>query len=248
MSFLRRFRSQQPPDRAAAAPAEAAHAPAQLQSESGAELAEAGDVRCSEAACKYRAEAACAYMDRRRRGCETVWCREHVVVIEGQTYCRRHVGIVRALAKHRLSAVEPPDIDNRAPGLAEWVGNEVEAEVQGLLHEVKGSNQSWNLASDPLNLHLHGVPRTRAWERRWTLSDQTGVILSVIIRVEEEKDDEVLGVVGAEVVERITPPWIQNRSRRSPVPAEIDASQRKGFREALMRSLTAAAMRRKAQI
>jgi hypothetical protein len=177
-----------------------------------------------------------------------VWCRQHLVAVESETYCRRHAGIVRALAKHTLDAVEPPDIDNRAPSLAEWVGNELDNDIKELLAEIKAGHDAWATSADPLNLRLAGVPRTRAWERRWSITDSTGVILSVIIRVQEEKDDEVLAVVGAEVVDRHTPPWIENRGRRPPVPANIAANHRQGFHAALVRSITGAAMRRKAQL
>jgi hypothetical protein len=187
-------------------------------------------------------------MDRRQLGCQTVWCREHTAVREGHTYCRRHAGVARALAKARIAEVEPPDLDQRAPSLAEWVANELDDHIQRLLTEIRGAQHTLTQASDPLSLLIHGVPRTRAWERRWTLSAQTGLIVRIVIRVQEENEDEIVALVGPEVVARVTPPWIQNRSRKPPFPPEVDADKRREFRESLMRAISGAVARRRPRV
>src|SRR5207248_3146565 len=97
-------------------------------------------LRCTAASCTATDATACAYIDRRQRPCSTAWCAEHVVIVDGLTLCRRHAGVVRAIgtASDRLQSL--PDLENRAPSLVNWVAEEVDADVRGILERYAGGS------------------------------------------------------------------------------------------------------------
>src|SRR5579863_1437905 len=75
--------------------------------------------RCSYQGCPAAAIAPCSYVDRRQRPCPTAWCSDHQHIAFGASYCRRHAGIIEAVGMDHAH-VPLPDLDNRAPSLANW--------------------------------------------------------------------------------------------------------------------------------
>jgi hypothetical protein len=181
----------------------------------------------------------CAYVDRRGRGCGAAFCPAHMANIGGRPYCRRHAGVVRGLAKRTLETEQGTEIDNRAPSLAEWMGNEVDEDLQRLLGEMRGPNVQLVLSAEPLALISQGTPRARSWERTWKLSSHTGIVIKIALLVDEADDSEVQARVDSELVFRGVPPWVARRS----VPAGMgqdEATLRLRFRQQILDQVRAA--------
>jgi hypothetical protein len=197
----------------------------------------AGTLPCSEHGCTATTGERCAYVDRRGRACGTAWCPDHQQISGGAVYCRRHAGVVRALASAEGSM---PDLENRAPSLVNWVSHDLEDVIQGIVTGYRAELGTDRLIADPVHLDFVGPDRRRVWERSWKLVDHTGWSLRVALEVEEGRDTQVVVRVGRNVAARVTPPWIEVRLRGEQVAADVDAAQRQEFYRSLTETLTAA--------
>ena len=193
-----------------------------------------GTLPCTVDGCSAMTAIACEYADRRARQCRTAWCPQHRVIVEGHLYCRRHAGVVSALPVADSTLVTPlPDLDNRAPSLVAWVARQLDGDVwRLLLHEL--DTEGGELIADPVVLVFTGVDRLRAWERAWKLVTHTGVSRRVSLMVEEAHDDELAVKVGANVVGRLSPPWITERRGSEPVDPDTDRREREAFNQRVL--------------
>ncbi|HEY6377909.1 MAG TPA: hypothetical protein VI316_01890 [Candidatus Dormibacteraeota bacterium] len=186
-----------------------------------------GHLPCTQPGCLNDEGLECVYVDRRGRHCDTAWCRDHVVGVDGRPYCRRHAGVVRALPD-----VEPgslPDLDNRAPSLLDWVTQRVDADITDAVAALAIDPQKVQTDTAHLVLITQNAERIRAWERTWKLYDHTGIHLWVALDVEEDNDLELVIRVNATTIERLVPPWITARRRGLRLSDEADAQQRAAF-------------------
>jgi hypothetical protein len=194
-----------------------------------------GELPCAERGCTATTGLECEYIDRRGRRCRTAWCPIHRVVVRDGVYCRRHAGVVRAVP---MGPMEPssvlPDLDNRAPSLVNWVSNEVDAEVQRLLLQELGPSGGAELMVDPVVLVFVGIDRSRAWERSWKLVGHTGTLRKVSLTVEEDADTEVAVKIGANVVDRLVPPWIGQRNDPNVLTPADERRRRDRFNEQVL--------------
>jgi len=72
---------------------------------------------CSISSCQEGMVWACSYREKSGRRCDTRWCKNHIEVVGGATYCHRHAGVVRALSATEGSILEvksQPSLDDRA--------------------------------------------------------------------------------------------------------------------------------------
>jgi hypothetical protein len=198
-----------------------------------------GTLPCSERGCGSTTGEPCGYVDRRSRTCGTAWCPDHQSIVAGTVYCRRHAGVVRVIEAAR-EVPSRPDIENRAPSLANWVARDVEQVIQEIVTSHREELGTDSLISDPVHLAFVGPERLRIWERTWKLVDHTGWALRVALEVDEAHDTEVAVRVGRNIVATMTPPWIAARRRGEQLSAEDDAAQRRAFYEELAAVVTEA--------
>ncbi len=197
-----------------------------------------GALRCSNAGCTAVTGLACAYVDRRGRRCDTAWCPEHRAVVGEAPYCRRHAGVVTAIAAVDESPASPPDLDNRAASLVMWVGHDLEDRVR-MLVEPRAGQTGLELVDEPIRFVHRELQRPRAWVRGWKLIDQTGVRFSIAVAVEEDRPDEVVVRSGLRELARAVPPWIGRRSPADPPAAGDDARERAAFYGWLLQAIAA---------
>src|SRR5258708_23995145 len=118
-----------------------------------------GSLPCHDRGCGRSNAVPCAYKDRRRRACDTAWCPDHYAVVGGVPYCRRHAGVVRALAAQPPELRLNPDVGNRAASLCEWIGNDLAAGGPALLKVAHGGPSGRNLSQRRLPTRIEGPPR-----------------------------------------------------------------------------------------
>jgi hypothetical protein len=169
-----------------------------------------GTRRCSERGCSRRVGVRCEYLDRRNRACDTAWCPEHRVVLEGRVFCRRHAATVNALPAAATGDLAPtPDVDSRAASLAAWVGRDLDGAVRAAIAARLQVSTDHIDAAD-VALAVVGTERRWAWERTWR--GQAGDrVLRVGVVVEEQDEEVVAAHVNGEECVRLTPPWIGSR-------------------------------------
>lgn len=199
----------------------------------------AGYEPCAHPGCTRRNAATCEYVDRRERPCGYAWCPEHQVVFDEHPYCRRHGGVMKAISRNSLEDVEPPDLDNRALSLCEWVSNDLEPDMRALLEELRGGREGFQVNSHPLHLILVRTPRSRAWAHIWSLSNNIGTVRKVGIEVNEADDSMVVASVDGNAVAKEVPPWISDRG--TPISEDAVRKRRDEFRVKLVGAVVWAA-------
>ncbi len=183
---------------------------------------------CLAVGCSSADVTACHYVDGRGRRCETYWCPEHVRSVASQPYCPRHAGIVMAL---NLSARKGhrPDIDNRAPSLANWIGNDMDLGLRKILREVLDRHDAETIVVEPICYVFRAGNREHAWERTWTLANHAGITLRISIGVVESADAVVRVRVGERTLEEVVPPWVEHHRRREGLDPHTDLQERREF-------------------
>jgi len=205
------------------------------------------DGRFCAAGCGAAGVRECEYVDRRGRGCGTRWCADHAIDVEGHTYCRRHAGVVRALAApSNLEQNEMPDVDSRAASLCEWLGNDLDGGIRAILKLAQGMHPGSQVSAKPLHRVIYGVPRRWSWHRAWMLQDVTGPRWRVTLAVNEEAETEVSVQVNASEVLRFVPPWVEPGARRRGTDALTAQRIRQEVRDRVLDAIAEAAVRRDA--
>ena len=124
-----------------------------------------------------------------------------------------------------------PDLDNRSPSLADYVGDVLEPRVLELLWGLCRPGTNDQVAAEPLRVvHPMAGGGARRWDRTWKIYDHTGVIVQVAVEVHEGRDPEVDIKVGRTLVGRGVPPGSTAAVRGCPrcprarMPPSVSAS------------------------
>jgi hypothetical protein len=189
---------------------------------------------CSEPGCTAADAVPCSFVDRRQRKCPTAWCGGHRRIAFDAIYCRRHAGIIEALGADH-PGVPTPDLENRAPSLANWVGRDLDKSVRMLL-ETHFPGHTMNVT----NVVTGGSRGDRTWGRSWKLISPHGVDISVSVTVPEAHDSLVRVVYDGKVLAELTPPWIESRRQGVTVDPETDRQMRFWFYDRIVKELEAA--------
>jgi hypothetical protein len=197
-----------------------------------------GTLPCSARGCAEITGISCAYTDRRNRQCDTAWCPAHRRVVGDDVVCRRHSGIVQALAGTDIAR---PDLDNRAPSLTEWVSDSASDDIAATMQSVCSARLP-DLVPVSTRLHLVfiGPDRLRAWQRAWKLNQYRGIAFEVALQVAEENDTEVVIRVNHNDVAHMVPPWIAQRQAGVVLTPDEDAASRGRFHQELISIIAAA--------
>jgi hypothetical protein len=152
-------------------------------------------------------------------------------VLEGRAFCRRHARIIASASAGEFQMGQAlPDIDNRSPSLADYVGDALESRILELLQSLCRPGTNDQVAAEPLRAVHPTNGGARRWDRSWKMFDHTGVIVQVAVEVDESRDPEVAVKVGRNLVGQGVPPWIARRRQGLPPPLPPqDAAERERF-------------------
>jgi hypothetical protein len=189
---------------------------------------------CSAPSCASPGALRCSYVDRRQRQCDTAWCLEHGALAFNVSYCRRHAGIINALGPD-FATFALPDLENRAPSLANWIGRDLDAPIRDLLHRHFPGHGMY--VTSVVN---GGGVRERTWGRAWKLLSETGVDLSINLTVPENDDSTVRVIYEGRVLVEVTPPWIEARRDGVAFDPQADGEARSRFYSGILQQLEAA--------
>ena len=190
--------------------------------------------KCLDGECSKPATCRCTYVDRRQVKCGTTWCDEHSRIVLGLPYCRRHATVAPSLSNGFFTHMLP-DVENRAPSLATWVGGELDTAVRIALTADAPHKDAYVVSGAVRPVRVPGSTMP-VWLRSWTLVDSTGVLQHVSIEVDEEDDRAVVVRVAGEPMGRHQPPWI-GRPRSEVIAPELDAAARQAFRITVMHDI-----------
>jgi hypothetical protein len=198
-------------------------------------LTPVGNERCAAQGCRRRHGTRCSYIDKRSRQCPTAWCPDHIAVVAGVAFCRRHASTITAIEGSEVIA-GLPDLDNRAPSLVGWIGRELDTPIRELFARVPPQSTA-TLVADPVSLVLTPDGNTRRWAKTWKMVDRVAVLSRISIEVDEGDDCHVSARVDSELIGRGVPPWIEHRQAGQRVDAATDTQERREFAQAMARSI-----------
>ncbi len=181
-------------------------------------------MRCYQQECPSPTGDPCHYVDCDGRRCLSAWCDEHRIVVKDQVFCRRHAGIVGAIAEGKLVAPLLPGLDNRCPSLLVWMSDQIGEDLKTSLSE----------------LGKVEVRPTRArsgadglWEKIWIVRDGNEHVVRASLEIQEPEPELVARVDGVAIASDV-PPWVKHRGRMEWVPPAVDAEERKQFNAMLL--------------
>jgi hypothetical protein len=196
---------------------------------------------CSVPGCASDDGRPCAYRDRRGRPCQVSNCPAHSIRFEHALFCRRHAGTARAIAAPAGRPQSLPDLDDRTPSLINWVADDLDEAIRGLL--MHAARRGELVVTDGYVQRTRDINRQSRWERSWRIVDHTGLVLKVCIYVNAGEDAVVHIRVGDDDVFEAIPPWISRRRHEELAP-EIDVARRQRFYEAIQSAIRAALQNR----
>jgi len=198
-------------------------------------LTPAGNEKCAAQGCRRRHGTRCSYIDKRSRQCPTAWCPDHIAVVAGVAFCRRHASTMTAIEGSEMIA-GLPDLDNRAPSLVGWMGRQLDTPIRELFARVRPQSTA-TLVADPVTLILTADGNTRRWAKTWKMIDRVAVLDRVSIEVDESDDCQVGARVDTDLIGRGMPPWIEHRHAGHRGDAATDTEERREFALAMARSI-----------
>jgi hypothetical protein len=154
--------------------------------------------------CGAPAELQCDYVGRDKTTCAPLWCRDHLIALNGEFFCRRHVRIQAALHDGVLA----PASDNRAPALALWMADDVgEAIVASL--GLRRSVRSLPLREVAISFDFFG------WEKGWIIAGRYHQDL-VTILVADDAPTLVNLRINDQIIPIGVPFWTEERNTGRP--------------------------------
>ena len=195
---------------------------------------------CTERTCSGGGSYLCHYTDDQGNTCWTHWCEEHVRLLSGDAYCRRHASTTAALRRlpTRTGDSAPfPPVPNRGASLLRWMMLDVDDAVSQLFISegiTKGEKPS-TIGSTEL------IGNTSKWSWHWSANSGNGAPPRVVtISVEEEADDHVTVTVDGRLRIRGKPPWVAHHQLHESIDPTTDALERQHYRELIISEIAAA--------
>jgi hypothetical protein len=202
---------------------------------------------CSISTCQEDRVWICSYREKSGRRCDTHWCKNHIEVIGGATYCHRHAAVVRALSATEGSILEvksQPTLDDRAVPLLNLICEAVDAHVNALLTVCAAGRSDIQVARQKTVQEVWIDQERVAWQVSWGLSNSRGYLLRAAVRVGVPEPPVVQAVVANHVIFQGVPYWIARRIKGEPA----DAGDHKRFMGAIEKAVDDAVHERMPQI
>lgn len=179
---------------------------------------------CRVSGCGEQTSWQCMYWNETGQRCGTHWCLNHVIVVGGETYCKRHAGVSVTLNQTEGSIYQVkghPSLEDRAVSLLELIRQNLDPQVHAMLVEasrgLKGVEISGQKSVQPVQ---SGSDRT-GWQVSWGLFNSRGYVLRTFIRVGVAEPPVVQAFVEHAKVFQGTPYWIARRlNGEPPTPAD----------------------------
>jgi hypothetical protein len=192
---------------------------------------------CSQLGCGVAALARCEYQDESGRLCGSAWCGDHLMRIDGGSFCRRHSVVVEALEGQGpfWLLLPRPALDDRAMALLARLAEKLDAAIYEVLERRYRGSMDVDVIGDRRMRRVR-ITSDIAWERTWGAVKGDRWLHRVDLRVYSSAPERAAVSVDGNLVFAATPDWIERRVRRE----RPDAADRARFVEKVLAAIQAA--------
>ncbi|HEX6547193.1 MAG TPA: hypothetical protein VF134_00440 [Candidatus Dormibacteraeota bacterium] len=185
----------------------------------------------------------CSYVDTHGAECHSWWCPEHVHVIDGAPFCRRHSAIVRMLVERvgSIFEVPPPRVDDRALPLLLRLAESLDQRMIELLKRVYAEHRNAFVDKHGLIRERKELGRHQGWECVWSANSVNGYLTMISLRVNAGEPPVLQLLRDGRMLREGTPPWIDQNPNDTMQPSEQSELQEEIF-QATLQTFTAGAV------
>ncbi len=168
---------------------------------------------CNLSTCGGTATWECMYTDSTGASCGSHWCQDHLLVVDGAPFCRRHAGVASLLLTRVGTLLEmpvPPVHDRSLPLLLRLAAQINESAVQ-LLQHLYRDRQDVTVPTHATIREFRNLGRVDGWQAVWSATAQTGYLTVISLRTSLAEPPAVALCRDGLVVSEGIPDWILQR-------------------------------------
>lgn len=172
-----------------------------------------GHEKCMVSTCAETMTWGCTYTDSTGATCATHWCPEHLLVVDGAPFCRRHAGVASLLLTRvgTLLEMPVPRVDDRSLPLLLRIAAQMDERMVQLLHHLYQGRYDVEISAHPAVREHRDQGRLLAWQAMWTATGPTGHLTVLGLRAGTAEPPVVSIVRDGRVVREGVPDWVLRR-------------------------------------
>ena len=169
-----------------------------------------GDEKCHVTTCGATMTWECTYTDNSGSTCRTHWCPDHLVVVDGAPFCRRHAGVASLLLTRvgTLLEMPVPRVEDRSLPLLLRMAAQMDQRTVQLLEHLYRGRRDVEVSAHPAIREYRDQGRVLGWQALWTATSQTGHLTAVSLRTNLGEPPVVSIVRDGRPVREGVPDWV----------------------------------------
>lgn len=193
-----------------------------------AHLAQAGpptSEKCQVTSCASTLTWECAYTDTSGLTCGAHFCPDHLLVVDGSPFCRRHAGVASLLLTRvgTLLEMPVPRVDDRCLALLLRVAAQLDEKVVNILQHLYAGRYDVQIGAHAHIRDYRDQGRIAGWQAQWTATAQSGHLTVISLRSNNTEPPLVAIARDGRVVKEGVPDWVMRRDEdRWNGPADTD--------------------------
>jgi hypothetical protein len=172
-----------------------------------------GDAGCDVSTCASTMTWECTYTDSSGSTCETHWCPDHLVVVDGAPFCRRHAGVASLLLTRvgTLMEMPVPRVDDRSLPLLLRMAAQLDERIAQLLQHLYHGRYDVEVSAHPAIRELRDQGRILGWQALWTATSQVGHLTTVSLRSNLAEPPVISIARDGRTLSEGVPDWVRQR-------------------------------------
>jgi hypothetical protein len=166
----------------------------------------------------------CSYVDTHGAACHSWWCAEHVAVIDGTPFCRRHVAVAKLLVERvgSIFEVPPPNVNDRALPMLLRLAELLDARMVELLRRVYANRPEVSVPEHGTIRERREEGRPAGWECVWAANSSSGYLTTISFRVTSHEPPVIQLARDGHLLREGTPAWIDHHPNDTMHPEELE--------------------------
>lgn len=172
-----------------------------------------GHDKCMVGSCAATMTWECTYTDATGATCRTHWCPDHLLVVDGAPFCRRHAGVASLLLTRVGTLLEMPipRVEDRSLPLCLRIAAQLDQRMVQLLEHLYQDRYDVEISAHATVREHRESGRGLAWQAQWTATGPTGHLTVLGLRTTLAEPPQVSILRDGRVIREGVPDWVANR-------------------------------------